>query len=44
MAKAAEVNEYAVKRIMGHKIKDITENTYTKRKREWLMEEILKIK
>ena len=34
MAKAAEVNEYAVKRIMGHKIKDITENTYTKRKRE----------
>ena len=44
MAKAAEVNEYAIKRIMGHKIKDITENTYTKRKREWLMEEILKIK
>ena len=44
MVKAAEVNEYAIKRIMGHKIKDITENTYTKRKREWLMEEILKIK
>lgn len=44
MAKAAEVNEYAIKRIMGHKIKDITESTYTKRKKEWLMEEILKIK
>ena len=38
------MNEYAVKRIMGHKIKDITESTYTKRKKEWLMEEILKIK
>lgn len=44
MAGDAKMNEYAVKRIMGHKIKDITENTYTKRKREWLMEEILKIK
>ena len=44
MAKAVEVNEYAIKRIMGHKIKDITESTYTKRKKEWLMEEILKIK
>lgn len=44
MAGDAKMNEYAVKRIMGHKIKDITENTYTKRKKEWLMEEILKIK
>lgn len=44
MAGDANMNEYAVKRIMGHKIKDITENTYTKRKKEWLMEEILKIK
>lgn len=44
MAGDANMNEYAVKRIMGHKIKDITEGTYTKRKKEWLMEEILKIK
>lgn len=44
MAGDAKMNEYAVKRIMGHKIKDITESTYTKRKKEWLMEEILKIK
>ena len=44
MAGDAKMNEYAVKRIMGHKIKDITEGTYTKRKKEWLMEEILKIK
>ena len=44
MAGDAKMNEYAVKRIMGHKIKDITENTYTKRKKEWIMEEILKIK
>lgn len=44
MAGDANMNEYAVKRIMGHKIKDITESTYTKRKKEWLMEEILKIK
>ena len=36
MAKAADVNEYAIKRIMGHKIDDLTEKTYTKRKREWL--------
>ena len=44
MAGDANMNEYAVKRIMGHKIKDITEGTYTNRKKEWLMEEILKIK
>lgn len=44
MAKDAKVNEYALKRIIGHKIDDLTEKTYTKRKREWLMEEILKIK
>ncbi|MFR2169690.1 MAG: hypothetical protein ACLS54_03065 [Anaerostipes hadrus] len=34
MAKAADVNEYAVKRIMGHKIKDITEkHLYETKKR-----------
>lgn len=44
MAKDAKVNEYALKRIIGHKIDDLTEKTYTKRKKEWLMEEILKIK
>lgn len=36
MAGDANMNEYAVKRIMGHKIKDITEGTYTKRKKSGL--------
>ena len=44
MAKRNNVDEYALKYMMGHKIKDITENTYTKRKPEWLMAEIMKIK
>lgn len=44
MAKAAYVDEYAIKRIVGHSIKDITENTYTDRSIEWLKSEIEKIK
>lgn len=44
MAKFYKVDEYALKYMMGHKIKDITEATYTKRKPEWLMTEIMKIK
>lgn len=44
MAKRYNVDEYALKYMMGHKINDITENTYTKRKPEWLMAEIMKIK
>ena len=44
MAKEANMNEYAIKYIVGHAIEDITEETYTRRKPEWLMEEMLKIK
>ena len=44
MAKRDKVDEYALKYMMGHKINDITEATYTKRKPEWLMAEIMKIK
>lgn len=44
MAKKYEVDEYAIKYIVGHSIADITEKTYTKRDPEWLMEEIKKIK
>lgn len=44
MAKDAGVDEYALKYMMGHKIKDITESIYTRRRPEWLMSEIMKIK
>ena len=43
MAKAADMNEYALKRIVGHAINDITEETYTERPIEWLREELGKI-
>ena len=42
-AKKYNVNEYAIKRIVGHKIDDITERVYTERTEEWLIEEIEKI-
>lgn len=44
MAKKANVNEYALKRLVGHHISDITENVYTDRPISWLREEIEKIK
>ena len=44
MAKEADMNEYAIKRIVGHTITDLTENTYTDRSIEWLSSEIEKIK
>ena len=44
MMKDAGLDEYAIKYIIGHAIDDLTEDTYTNRKREWLMQEILKIK
>lgn len=44
MAKKFGVDEYAIKYIVGHKINDITEKTYTKREFEWLRSEIEKIK
>lgn len=44
MAKKAEVDQYAIKYIVGHKIDDITERVYTQREPEWLKNEIEKIK
>lgn len=44
MAKDARVDEYALKRLVGHAINDITEKTYTDRPISWLKEEIEKIK
>ena len=44
MAKKYNVDEYAIKRIVGHAIKDITERVYTDRDIEWLRTEIEKIK
>ena len=44
MAKAAGVDEYAIKYIVGHVITDITEKVYTERDMEWLTSEMKKIK
>lgn len=44
MAKKYNVDDYAIKRIVGHTIGDLTEAVYTKRDTEWLREEIEKIK
>ena len=43
MCKACNVDEYAIKRMVGHKIEDITEAVYTERKLDWLLEEVKKI-
>ena len=43
-AKKYGVDEYAIKYLVGHKISDITELTYTERNFAWLKEEIEKIK
>ncbi len=43
LAKKAGVNEFAIKRIVGHAIEDITENIYTERDIEWLCSEAEKI-
>ena len=42
MAKDANMDEYAIKYVVGHTIKDLTERTYTERKPEWLKQEIKK--
>lgn len=42
-AKKNGVDEYALKAIVGHKIQDITESTYTVRDIEWLRTDIEKI-
>jgi integrase len=44
MAKAAGVDEYAIKYIVGHTITDLTERVYTQRDVEWLCTEMEKIK
>lgn len=43
-AKKYNVDEYAIKRIVGHRISDITEKIYTLREFDWYVEEIQKIK
>ena len=44
MAKKSEVDEYAIKYMVGHAITDITERVYTQREIDWLKEEMKKIK
>lgn len=44
LAKKYKVDEWAIKRIVGHSIPDITEKIYTERSPQWLYEEICKIK
>lgn len=44
MAKKNDVDEYAIKYIVGHSIGDITERVYTEREVNWLIEEMKKIK
>jgi integrase len=43
MAKKYRVDEYAIKRIVGHSIQDLTESVYTDRDVKWLHSEIAKI-
>lgn len=43
MCKNANVDEYAIKKMAGHAINDITEKIYTDRNPNWLHEEIKKI-
>lgn len=44
MAKKYQMDEYALKYIVGHKISDVTEKVYTEREVSWLCSEIEKIK
>ena len=43
-AKKSDMDEYAIKYIVGHAITDITERVYTQREIDWLKEEMKKIK
>lgn len=43
-AKKANMNDFAIKYIVGHTVTDITEKVYTQRSANWLKEEIEKIK
>lgn len=44
MAKRAGANDFAIKRVAGHRINDVTESVYTKRSFEEIRAEIEKIK
>lgn len=44
MAKKYDLDEYAIKYIIGHKINDLTERVYTEREIDWLVSEMKKIK
>ena len=44
MAKRYNLDEYAIKRLVGHSIADLTERVYTERDFEWLRAELEKIK
>lgn len=43
LCKKYNVDEYAIKRIVGHEISDLTERVYTERSVEWLLSEVNKI-
>ena len=43
-AKKYNMDEYAIKRIVGHSINDVTESVYTERSVDWLHSELQKIK
>lgn len=43
-AKKYQLDEYAIKLIVGHAIRDLTEKVYTERSVEWLISEMGKIK
>ena len=43
MAKKCNVDEYALKEMVGHRIQDITESTYTARDVEWLRNDLEKM-
>lgn len=42
--KKAKMDEYALKEMVGHSVKDITESVYTLRDLEWLRQDIEKLK
>lgn len=42
-AKKCEMNDFAIKRIVGHDLGDVTEEAYTDREFSWLYQELLKI-
>lgn len=44
MCKKYNVDEYTIKYMVGHSIKDLTERVYTKREISWLQTELKKIK